>query len=206
MKSRNLGKAIVAAVAFTALGVFATPAGAADKGGAKADPSMLGNMQPTRTHAGCGAGASLGWVNGQLELPGPIDIGSTGSRIGGRLLCDWQYQAFIIGLFVDYDRQFGDIKTIGVRDEWGVGGKLGLAVSQSASLYTHAGWYRVDGTFGHVDGLGYGVGSTLKLAGSPFELDLRWTHKTYDNVLGSTLDVTADEFKATLVYKINFLK
>ena len=181
------------------------PGVAADKGG-KAQPTLMGDMQPTKTHAGCGVGASVGWTNADLELPGPINIGANGSRIGGRALCDGQFQSFIFGLFVDYDWQFGDLNTLGVRNELGLGGKLGIAVSQSATLYTHAGWYRADGTFGHVDGLGYGVGSTLKLAGSPFEIDLRATRKVYDNVLGSGLDVNADEFKATLVYKLNFFR
>jgi hypothetical protein len=214
MRSRHIigKKTAIAIIAASALSLIATPAAAADPPTRQVPTSAkssgpLGDMQPTKTHAGCGAGVSLGWTNADLELPGsPINIGANGARIGGRLLCDWQFQAFIIGAWVDLDKQYGDLNTIGVRTEWSAGGKVGMAVSQSATVYSHAGWYRADGGFGHVDGLGYGVGSTLRLAGSPFELDLRWTHKTYDNVLSSGLDVNADEFKASLIYKLNFFR
>ena len=163
-------------------------------------------MQPTKTHAGCGIGGTLGWTNADLEAPGPINMGSNGARAGGRALCDWQYQAIVIGLFVDYDWQWGDLKTIGVEHELTVGGRGGVAVSQSAFVYGHASWMRADGSFGHADGLGYGIGTELRVPASPVALDFRWTHKTYDNVLGSGLDVNADEFKATLVFKLNLFK
>jgi len=122
------------------------------------------------------------------------------------LLCDVQFQSLVLGVFADWDKPFGDLdSTVGADHKIAVGGRAGISIG-SAMPYAHLEWLQARGAFGHVDGLGYGLGMEVRLGVAPVALDFRWTHEDYENVLGSGMDVSADVFKGSLVYKLNFFK
>ena len=151
---------------------------------------------------GCGVGLHGSRVNAEADFGAPINIGANGYSAGVSALCDLAFDRLVLGVFVDWDKVWGDLHTIGVNSILTVGGRAGVLVTQATLLYAHAGWNRVDLSGGSdINGYSLGLGSEVKLQGTPVALDMRWTHREFADVMGSGIDASSDEFRLGLTYK-----
>lgn len=156
---------------------------------------------------GCGLGISGQLLQGTASVGGPVFIGADGQAVTGSAFCDWQQGSapFVIGLFADYSRIFGDLKTIGATYDWSVGGRAGILVTNDALLYAHGEWLRVSGSsIPNVDGIGVGAGLEVKLPSAPnVSVDMRYTHDFMDNkTFGPSVDVRGDSIRLGLNFKL----
>lgn len=143
--------------------------------------AALAFCEPAKAQwTGCGAGVHGGLVVGALDVPGPIDIGSNGQAAGVSINCDYRMNVFVAGAFAEYDWIFGDLKTVGVKNDTTFGGRLGILINAGSLLYTHAGWSRLNTTIGDIDGWKLGLGNEFRVPNSPMYLDLRYTYSRYD--------------------------
>ena len=197
-KGTGIALGMLAGTAFMLLLAGTLIAKAADKGG-KAAP-MTTSVPVTSGWTGCGLGLHVSRVNADVDL-GPINIGANGHTAGVSALCDVAFDRLVLGVFVDYDRMWGDLEAI-VNSDLTVGGRAGVLVTQAALFYAHAGWSRVDLAGGSdLDGYKVGIGVEVKIPSAPVSLDLRYTHGMYDNVMGSGLDASSDSVRLGLVYR-----
>ncbi len=210
MRKRHQRRAIMAfaaglAAAFAIIVALAPPAKAADKGGPKAEVSDVPYMPPAaKGWSGCGVGMHIGRANADTDVA-PVNQGVNGYTGGGELFCDAAFGVFVIGAFAEYDRIWGDLNTfagIAAKSDITIGARVGVLASQSALLYTHAGWSWVD-SLGDSNGLKVGAGIEVKLPNAPFFLDLRYTHAMYDNVPIGFVPMNADEVRLGLKYKFS---
>ena len=158
---------------------------------------IVGSQPASAQWTGCGAGVHGGLHTAALDVS-PITIGSSGQAAGLSVNCDYRMQAFVAGVFAEYDWIFGDTKTLGAKTDLTLGGRLGVLINQGSLLYTHAGWSRVDLGGGDIDGWKLGLGNEFRIPNSPLYLDLRYTYAHYDtkDLLGpGAPDVVANEFR-----------
>jgi len=175
--------------------------------GAMAIVTVVGT---SKSHAGtswtgCGAGVHGGLMEGAVNQ-GPIDIGSSGQTAGVSVFCDYQMAALVAGLFVDADRVWGDLHTLGANYDLSVGGRLGILPSQNALIYGHSEWTRFYTTGflnQDVDAWGVGGGIEVKIKGTPASVDLRYTHQFVDNKnIAPGADIRGDQIRLGVNFKI----
>ena len=156
---------------------------------------------------GCGVGVHVGRANADADFGAPINIGANGTMGGVSVLCDGNWDRFVLGLFAEYDRVWGDLHTLGVNSDITLGGRAGVLITQAALAYAHVAWSRVDAGSGlsNIDGIKIGAGIEVKIPDTPFSLDLRYTHAMYENVANSGIDVSADEARLGLNYRFTGL-
>ncbi len=157
---------------------------------------------------GCGVGVTGAMWNGQVSSSFPVDFGTTGERMGGLFNCDYKVQAFVFGAEVSKTWSFGDMNTLGIKDDLNAMGRLGVLLTPASLLYAHGDWTRTSTNFGpggpnHIDGWGLGIGNEFKLPNSPIYIDLRYTHEFYDLKAFAPTGVKAesDEFQVALKFK-----
>ena len=202
-KGTGIALGMLAGTAFMLLlaGALITGAKAADKGG-KAAPATT-SVPVASGYTGCGVGLHASRVNADADFGAPINIGANGFSAGVSALCDVAFDRLVLGAFIDYDRVWGDLHTIGVDSLLSIGARGGVLVTQATLLYAHVGWNRADisGGGSNIDGYFGGLGTEVRLQGTPVSLDLRWTHREFADVMGSSIDASTDEFRLGLVYK-----
>ncbi len=151
---------------------------------------------------GCGGDLHAGLVNADADFGSPVNVGVNGPKAGVGLYCDRAFDRFVIGLFVDYDWAFGDIKTVaGDTNDLTLGGRGGVLLTKDILAYMLVAWSRVDMSAGHINGVKVGGGFETRLPGSPFFVALEYQKATYSNVFGSAVDINADEVMLRLRYK-----
>lgn len=151
--------------------------------------------------SGCGLGAHAAYVAGELTAGGPVGLGSTGQAIGASVLCDLQMDRVVIGAFADYDHFWGDLKTVGIQNDWTIGARAGLLVTPNTLLYGHAGWSQLDVTGAKFNGWNFGAGTEMRLpTTAPLFVDLRYTHYEFAGV-GPGIDAKGDAFRVGMVWK-----
>ncbi len=206
---------VLGAVALVAVYAFSTgkfkvsdlsPVGiahAADKGGPSAAAQPANGIPPL---ASCGLGVQGGGVIGELSAGGPGAIAGNGTTIGLHVRCLMQIGVLSLGGEVSQDWVQGDLHTLGVNRDLTVGGSLGIAIVPKSRTYLHAGWTRVDGSFGsvnHVDGWKGGIGNELQLSQN-VSLDLRYSYGVYDVKpicgAGCPIDATSHAVRLGLTY------
>ena len=162
--------------------------------------------QPASAWSGCGVGVGAAMLDGEISgIGGPINIGSDGQAIGGRLSCDAKLGSFLIGLNVDYDYLFGDLESLGIKTDLSGGLRAGVIVSDTWALYGTGGVSRLDTSFGMYDGWYLGGGIMGKLPNSPLYLSLEYTHRIYDvsSIAPPGVDATVDRLRLGLDFKFN---
>ena len=177
---------------------------AADKGGSLKDTNTNAAVAAASGWTGCGPGIHGGWVQGSTVFSGPIDIGTQGSTFGVTADCLFRIGTgpVVVGMFVDYDRVFGDAHKLGLDSNLTVGGRLGYLVTPSALVYGLAGWSRLAGDFGNSDGYVLGGGVELKLrTDQPWFADFRYEHGRYKDLGGSGFDADSNSVRAGLIYR-----
>lgn len=157
---------------------------------------------------GCGIGVTGAMWNGQVSMGGPTDFGTTGERMGGLFNCDYRFQAFVLGAEVSKTWSFGDMNTVGIKDDLGAMGRLGVLITPASLLYAHGDWVRTNVSMGlptnHIDGWGLGIGNEFRIPNSPIYLDLRYTHMFYDvnNIAPPGVKAESDSFLVALKFKL----
>ena len=159
---------------------------------------------PAAAWTGCGLGIGAAAVIGSLDFGAPIDISSSGQRADVAVSCDMQMgtSPIVVGAFVRYGMFYGDLKTIGVKNELDIGLRAGALASPSAFVYGHVAGSRmhVDG-LGDVNGIKFGPGVEVKLAGSPLYLNLEYAYGIPDVSEWTSADVRTHEFRVGMAWK-----
>lgn len=158
---------------------------------------------PAMAQQGCGVGVLAGYTMGQVDTGGPIGIGSQGQKIGAQVSCDVRMGTYMVaGAFASYEAFLGNIKTVGLKDEWNLGGRVGVLAHPGTLVYGHASWSHVSTDLvGSVDGWKLGPGIEVALPNTPLTLDLRVAYGTYDKVGGMPIEAHTTEAKLILSYK-----
>ena len=133
-----------------------------------------------KTWNGCGVGGNLGMAAGMISAGGPIGIGSSGPAIGVTGFCDVRYSNFVVGAEANYDWFYGDLSTLGVKNDLTLGGRAGLLMNPETLLYGHLGWSQIDTSAGKFNGYKIGPGVEFKLPGTPLYGDARYSYASYD--------------------------
>lgn len=133
-----------------------------------------------KTWNGCGVGGNLAMTAGMLDAGGPIGIGSTGPAIGVTAFCDVRYSNFVVGAEANYDWFYGNLSTLGVKNDLTLGGRAGALINSETLLYGHLGWTQIDTDFGKFTGYKVGPGIEFKLPGTPLYVDARYSYASYD--------------------------
>jgi opacity protein-like surface antigen len=209
-KSAMLGALLGLAAAVMIIGAFAPKAKAADLNKPKkaVEQSDVPYMPPAaKGWSGCGVGAHVGIANADTDTA-PVNLGVNGYLGGAEVFCDANWGVFLIGAFASYDRFWGDLHTfagVAAKSDITIGARVGVLASQSALLYTHAGWSWVD-SLGDGNGPKVGAGVEVKLPNAPFFLDLRYTHTMYGDAPVGFVPMNADEVRLGLKYKFSTSK
>ncbi len=130
--------------------------------------------------SGCGVGGQLGMTAAQLDMGGPVGLGSAGPAIGVTAFCDVRFNQFVTGVEASYDWNYGDLKTVGVKNDLSLGGRAGFLLNSETLLYGHLNWSQIDTDFGKFNGYKMGPGLEVKLPGTPVYLDARYSYASYD--------------------------
>lgn len=162
---------------------LATPALAADKGGAPAAPAPSATSTPDHPWTGCYLGAG---VSKQIVVNGnDLGLGSVaGTTVSAEAGCDYQVNhRLVVGVLGRYglaldgsstDTGLGSIHLKADRP-WLVGGRAGVLVNPSTLAYGLAGVsgidYKIDGTTARRSGVALGAGVETQLG----MLGNRWT-------------------------------
>lgn len=133
-----------------------------------------------KTWNGCGVGGNLGMTVGMISAGGPIGAGSTGPAIGVTGFCDVRYSNFVAGVEASYDWFYGDLSTLGVKNDLTLGGRAGALINPEVLVYGHLGWTQIDTDFGKFNGYKIGPGIEFKLPGTPLYGDARYSYASYD--------------------------
>ena len=154
---------------------------------------------------GCGPGVHGAWANASVDMPGPVNEGTEGSRLGVSAACSYQIQQFVLGAEASLDRLFGDPKSLGFKSDLGFTAKAGI-VFGNAQPYVHAGWSRIDtDNDGDTDGRKYGAGVEIRPGTMPVLLDFRYSRGVYEDAFSSGIDLKTNEFRAGFKYQFNAL-
>lgn len=154
---------------------------------------------------GCGFGVGASLVNADADFGSPINVGANGYSGSGGVYCDKAWNRFVAGLFADYGRTWGDIETIAGNhvDTITLGGRAGFLVSDTVLAYALAAWKRTDIGSVDFDGIAVGGGLEFRIPGTPFFGGLEYQKTRYTNVMGSTVDINADEVMLRMRYKFS---
>lgn len=193
---------LVLAACAVMIGVTVT-ARAADKGGPKAAPAAAASdVAPSWTGLGFDVHGSL--ATGVADFGAPVNISMDGQMGGASLFYNHRLgTALVVGFDVGYDRVWGDLHSFGIDYAWTIGVRAGLLPTQNTLVYSRAQYLKAQGSGGHVDGYGVGLGIETRLAGTPASVALEYMHNWMDkDVFGPSIDVTADQVTARL--KFNF--
>jgi len=167
--------------------------------------ATVASVSPAKAQfSGCGAGAFMGGTIGRVSGFGPpIGVDATGYSPGITGECGWKFGSMYLGAGVDYSWQYGDLETIGLKNDFTVFGKAGVVVSNTAMVYAHAGraWLTTTGPDLHAWKIG--AGTEIKLSNTPLYLDFRYTYAMVDSkdVGFPGIDVTGHSIRAGLNVK-----
>ncbi len=172
-----------------------------------ASAAFLFSLPAHAQWTGCGAGAGASFLMAELAPIGsPVGFGTQGEKAGVTLNCDYRMQAFVVGAEVNYDWFFGDLNTLGAKDELSVMGRLGVLTSPANLLYIGAGWGRADFGSVKVDSWKLALGDEFRIPNSPMYLDLRATYSRYDetDISPYLSGARADSLEAGARLKVKF--
>ena len=144
-------------------------------------------------------GAHGAIVNADMDFGAPINLGSNGQAVGGRIGADLTLGQFFVGAFIDADKVMGDLNTLGV--DWDASANIRAGANLGKSkLYGIFGAARTFGSGQHLDAWQYGVGTELQLGDSNWSARLEYVRRDYRNVPFG-LELEADIVKAGINYK-----
>jgi hypothetical protein len=153
---------------------------------------------------GCGFGVGGSILFAEASAGGPVGLGANGQKAGGTFNCDYKMQAFVAGAEVNYDWTFGDIETLGVKNDFSVMGRLGVLTSPANLLYVGAGWGQTD-VGPKIDSWRIALGDEFRIPNSPMYLDLRMTYIRYDESdVGLPGSVKLESFEGGARLKFKF--
>lgn len=140
--------------------------------------ALLFSQPAAAQWTGCGFGAGGVFMMGELANSF-IGAGSQGEKAGVTVNCDYRMQAFVMGAEVNYDWYFGDIHTLGAKNELSVMGRMGVLTNSSNLLYATAGWGQADVGV-KLNSWRIGFGDEFRIPNSPMYLDLRALYVRYN--------------------------
>lgn len=190
------GAALAGAVAMLALLGFSGKVRA--EGVARAAERALAASEPW---TGPAIGIGLGWNVGVVNTGAPIGIESEGGSLLASFGYDKQFGRIVVGGEVGYGRYFGDLETLGVKADMYGAARIGVLMTGSALLYAHGGYGRLDVDGGDANSWRFGPGVEVKIADSPFSLDMRYGYHIVDADVPPGIDVRGHEFTARLKFK-----
>ncbi len=188
---------VVLAVCAAMIGV--TAAKAADKGGKIAAPAVEAPAVPSWTGLGFDVHGSL--ATGEADFGAPVNLSIGGQMAGASAFYNHRFGPLVLGVDAGYDRVWGDLHSFGVDYAWTIGVRAGLLATDRTLVYSRCEWLRAQGSGGHLDGYGCGVGIEARLAGTPASIALEWMHDWMDkDAFGPSVDVTADRITTRLKF------
>lgn len=181
--------AVAAASLFGAMLLAVSPSYSADKGG---PTTRAAAVDADASWSGFGAGLKVGVGQGSADVGGP-GINITGQTAGGNLFLRQQYGPLVMGVDAGYDMLWGDLKTFGIDGIYTVGGSIGVTPAKNSLLFVRGEWLRAQGSGGHLDGWGLGVGAEQRIANTPMSVQLLYMHDWMDkDMLGPGINVNSD--------------
>jgi hypothetical protein len=169
-----IGMGLALACAFTAVQY----ANAADKGG----KASAYDVAPTKSEPWTGPSVAIGtgWNVGMVSSGGPVGLAADGGSVSASVGYDKQWGSIVGGVGLGYSHFFGDLDTVGINSDIFAYSRLGVLVTPNALPYFHLGYGRMDTSAGDVDGWRLGPGMELKLPGTPFALDFKYSYGIHD--------------------------
>lgn len=166
--------------------------------------SMFALMAPAHAQfGGCGVGLHAGVGRAAMDTGTPIAPSATGQMAGLSAFCNLQAGQMVLGGFGEYDKLFGDVKTLGVESNYGVGALAGVVAVPNTLLYLHASrqWWEVQNS-SNLTGFKFGAGVAIKLpVNAPLDIDIRYSHGVVDNT--APLTVSSDELRLGFNYRFS---
>lgn len=183
-----IGLTVIAVIAAIVIVVGSTKA--------KAQPSW----------SGCSFGGFGTYVAG-LAIPdgSPFGLGANGQNAGVSFGCDVAVtpdKKLVAGFEASYAWLMGKgLNDLGIDHDLSLTSRLGYVFAPGAMPYVHAGWSRLDGSGGHIDGYKLGLGVEFKMATAVYG-DVRWSHGIWDVPGLSGVDVSTDEVRVGMKIKL----
>jgi hypothetical protein len=201
LKDKRTWIGIVLALAVIAIGLVATRAHAADKGGApakKADDALPYLKAPT-SWTGCYVGPT---VKKDVGTADPI-FGVDGYAMGVAGGCDMKLPgtSIVIGALADYDWQhFSQFGGQSAR-EWSFGGRVGFVPTQADNTLIYGVLTRPQLQIMNTtaNGIGYGAGIETQLTRF-LSAGLEWRHNDFSDLLPG-MNAREDTFGARLMLR-----
>lgn len=159
---------------------------------------------PAMAQVGCGIGVSAAYMMGAVDFGAPVNIGSTGQKVGFTGNCDLKMGAAVVGAFGSYEWMLGDMKSIGIKDEKLLGMRAGVMMHPAVLVYGHVGHSWVDTDIGEIKGWKFGPGVEMAVPNTPLALDFRVSFGKYDDVLGVPgIQANTTEARVGLTYRFS---
>lgn len=150
------------------------------------------SIMPARATVVCWGEASAGrtitstQVSGDAE--GPLTISADGLQGGLGAGCDFKHERVVVGALARYELQDVSARlaggSTGSDAVWTAALRLGVLVSPGALAYGLAGMSGTDLAYPDLkyrpEGLIWGFGLEIDLAGTPIAVFAEWTHATWD--------------------------
>lgn len=200
MKQRLIAIGVGIAAALLVAAGIATYANAADleRGNIFADAP---EAPKAKSWTGPYIGGSVGWADGHMDL-GPMNLSVDGGLATGTVGYDRQFGYFVAGVGLEYSKTFGDIKnTLGISSDISGFGRAGILFNSQTLVYGHVGYGRISGGGDGVNSWRLGPGIELRLPGTPFTLDTRYTYHMVDDAAFGGADVSAHVIRSGINWR-----